>query len=219
MSIGRLLLAVVSVLVLFGVAQRVLDRMQLTDRGALLITAAIFFGGLLPDIRLGRLAVNVGGALVPFLTAVYLLIKTDTAREAWRAVVGSLITAALVFMLGRVMPDEPERMVIDANYVYGLAGGLVAFVLGRSRRAAFISGVMGVLLADVLVGVINWKNGIGQTLQLGGAGAMDVIVISGLAAVLLAELAGEITERFSRREEKARNALEEAPVRRREKAK
>ena len=46
MSIGYILLAVASILVLLGVGQRVLDKMQLTDRGALVIIAAIFVGGL-----------------------------------------------------------------------------------------------------------------------------------------------------------------------------
>jgi hypothetical protein len=40
--------------------------------------------------------------------------------------------------------------------------------------------------------------GVRQPLYLGGAGMMDVIVISGLSAVLLAELVGELLERISR---------------------
>ena len=39
MSLGRILLLAVSVLVLFGVGQRVLDKMRLTDRQALFFMA------------------------------------------------------------------------------------------------------------------------------------------------------------------------------------
>ena len=39
---------------------------------------------------------------------------------------------------------------------------------------------------------------LGAVLVVGGAGALDVVVISGLTAVLLAELVGEIVERVSR---------------------
>ena len=46
MSTGMLVLTVVAVLVFFGVAQRVLDRMRLTDRQALLLVAAMFVGTL-----------------------------------------------------------------------------------------------------------------------------------------------------------------------------
>ncbi|MBR6524983.1 MAG: DUF1614 domain-containing protein [Clostridia bacterium] len=219
MSIGLVLLSVVSVLILFGVAQRVLDKMQLTDRAALLIAAAIFFGGLLPNIEIGRVSLNVGGALVPLGVCIYMLLKTDTAREFWRALAGSVITAALVFFLGRLLPDEPEKIWIDPNYVYGIAGGIVAYILGRSRRAAFICGVLGVLLADIAVGVMNWVKGIDQQLMLGGAGALDVVVLSGLIGVLLSELVGEVIERIARRDEQSRREQYESRSRRREKAK
>ncbi len=198
MSISLILLAAVSALVLLGVAQRVLDRMQLTDRAALSIAAAIFFGSLIPDIRLGPVLFNVGGFLVPLGVCVYLLIKTDTAKEVNRALIGSVLTGAAVFLMGRWLPSEPEQMLVDPHYLYGIAGGVIAYILGRSRRAAFICGVLGVTLADIATAAINWAQGIDSTLSLGVAGAMDTIVISGLLAVLLAELAGEIIERMAR---------------------
>ena len=206
MSIGLILLALVSALVLFGAAQRVLDRMQLSDRAALLIAAAIFLGGLIPDIRLGRVAVNLGGAAVPLGVCVWLLVKTDTRKELLRALIGSVLTAVAVFLLGRLMPAEPEQIVIDPHYAYGLAGGAIAYLLGRSRRSAFICGVLGVVLADIATAVINWNQGIRQTLVLGGAGAMDTVVVSGLLAVLLAELVGEIRERIARGQSRPVNA-------------
>lgn len=214
MSIGLILLAAVSALVLFGVAQRVLDKMQLTDRGALLIAAAIFLGGLMPDIRIGLVSVNLGGAVAPLGVCVWLLIKTDTKKEFWRAVIGSVLTGAIVFALGKIMPDEPERIVIDPNYVYGIAGGAAAYALGRSRRAAFICGVLGVVLADIAVGVVNWSSGIKQTLYLGSAGSMDVVVLSGLIAVLLAELIGELIERAVRPHQRENKDPVATPVKR-----
>ena len=218
MSIGYILLAVASILVLLGVGQRVLDKMQLTDRGALVIIAAIFVGGLLPNVELGQVSLNIGGAVVPLGVCVYLLIRTDTSREFWRAVIGSLITAGLVFALGRVLPDEPESMAVDLNYIYGLAGGAVAYLLGRSRRAAFICGVTGVLLADTAVALVNWAGGVGQRLVLGGAGLMDVTVISGFTAVLLSELVGEVIERGVRANRRENSDPVDTPVRRKEKA-
>ena len=198
MAVGLILLSAVSILVLLGVAQRVLDRMQLSDRAALIIAAAIFFGGLAPDIRIGMVSVNLGGALIPLGVCVWLLIKTDTGKEARRALLGSVLTGAAVYALGRLLPAEPEKMTIDPNYLYGLAGGLIAYLLGRSRRAAFICGVLGVILADIAVAVINWANGVNTYLVLGGAGAMDTMVISGILAVLLSEFIGEARERASR---------------------
>ena len=62
MSTGMLVLTVVAVLVFFGVAQRVLDRMRLTDRQALLLVAAMFVGTLLPNVELGQVSLNLPDA-------------------------------------------------------------------------------------------------------------------------------------------------------------
>jgi len=197
MSVGMIALTVLALLILFGVAQRVLDRMRLTDRQALILVAAMFIGGLIPDIPLGRVSVNIGGALIPAAVCVYVLAKAGTGKERARALIGSVITGVAVYLLGRFLPSEPETIGFDPNYIYGPVAGLVAYIAGRSRRAAFVSGVLGVLLADIAVAALNWGAGIDQPLHLGGAGMLDAVVISGLLAVLLAEFVGEALERVS----------------------
>lgn len=197
MPIGYILLIVVALLIVFGVAQRVLDRLRLTDRQALLFVAAIFIGGLIPDIRLGRVTVNIGGALVPLALCVYLFVKADTAKERWRSILAAVLSAAAVYGVGRLWPSEPSTMPFEVNYLYGLVAGFIAYVFGRSRRGAFIGGVVGVLLADAFQGIMNSYNGLTATpINFGGGGALDVVVLSGLIAVLLAEIIGEIRERM-----------------------
>ena len=199
MSIGLFLLVAIAVLILFGVAQRVLDKLRLTDRQAILFAALIFLGGLIPDIRVAPLfSFNIGGALVPLALCVYLLIKADTTWETVRALLSTLITGAAVFLLGRFLPSEPDAMLIDPSYLYGLAAGFFAFLFGGSRRGAFVSGALGVLLADTFQATLNWRQGIMQPLTLGGAGAMDAVIISSFIAVLLSELVGELIERSYR---------------------
>ncbi len=197
MSIGMILLTVLALLILFGVGERVLDRMHLTDRQALFMVAAIFVGGWLPDIEIGRVSVNIGGALVPLGLCVYLLVRAGTGKERVRALVAAVLTGAAVYLIGRLMPADPIQTIVDPNYVYGLAAGVIAYLLGRSRRAAFFAGVVGVLLADIAVAALNWSRGIDQTLHLGSAGVLDAVVISGLLAVLLAEFIGEAIERMT----------------------
>ncbi len=199
MSIGFILLAVVSVLILFGVAQRVLDRLRLTDRQALLFAALIIVGGLLPEIPVTPLfSVNIGGALVPVGLCAFLLARAGTGRETGRALAASVLTGVAIYLMGRLLPEEPEQAFADYNYLYGLAGGAIACVFGRSRRGAFIAGVLGAVIADMWAAVDVWRRGVAQPLALGGAGALDVVVVSGLTAVLLAEFAGELIERMSR---------------------
>ena len=199
MSTGLILLVIVGILVGFGVAQRVLDRLRLTDRQALFLVLALLVGGLLPDLPLGEnLSLNVGGALVPLGLCAYLLIKADSSKEIIRTLVASALTGAAIYFLGKMLPDEPEAAFMDFNYLYGLVAGIVAYLFGRSRRGAFVAGVLGAVIADVWSAVEVWMQGVSQPLRLGGAGAMDVVVISGIVAVLLAEFLGELLERMSR---------------------
>ena len=199
MSVGLTLLVIVTILVLLGVCRGVLDKMGLNDRQALIITGALFVGGLIPDIPLGgEVYVNIGGALIPLAVCVYLIVRAGTAKERVRALIGALVTGLAVYWLGRFMPDEPEAIAFDPNYRSGLAGGLTAYLLGRSRRGAFVAGVLGVMGADIYQAVELRARGVNQALHLGGAGAVDVIVIAGLTGVILAEVVGEIIERVTR---------------------
>lgn len=217
MSVGMVLLTVVAILVFFGVAQRVLDKLRLSDRAALVLIALMFFGTLIPNISIGPVTFSIGGAVIPTGICLYLLIRAGTAKERVRAILGSLITAGIIYAIAHFMPGEPERIVIDPMYLNGLAGGIVAYLLGRSRRAAFICGVLGVLWADIAVALVNWNRGVNQPLVLGGAGVFDAMVISGIIGVVLAELVGEILERFARGNERPVHSAIENPVRRKEK--
>lgn len=199
MTIGLVLLVIVGILILFGVGQRVLDKLRLTDRQALLAIALILIGGFIPNIQITeRFAFNIGGALIPLILCAYLWIKADTALEKARCLAAVLATGAVVYALGRFMPNEPEEIVIDPGYMHGLAAGVIGYLFGQSRRGSFIAGVVGVTLSNVAAAIYAWNRGASQQLILGGAGAFDVIVITGIVAVLLSELIGELIERASR---------------------
>ena len=199
MSIGLIVLIIVGLLVIFGAGQRALDRLRLNDKQALLFIALIIGLGFVPDIPLGgNVTVNLGGCVIPLILCSYLFVRAGTWMERGRAIAASLVTGVVCYIIGRYTANEPETITFDPNYLYGVAGGVVAYLFGRSRRAAFIAGVTGVLIADVIASIEVWSQGLDQTLALGGAGAYDAVVISGILAVLLAELIGEIAERAAR---------------------
>lgn len=197
MSIGMILLIVIALLILFGVLERVLDRMALTDKQALVLVALIFIGGWLPDLTFGRVTVNIGGALIPLGVCVYLFFHAGTGKERLRCVVASVIAAAAIWAISRYFPADPISMPFDPMILYGVCGGIIAWILGRSRRSAFIAGVLGVILADVATGLGLWMRGVNQSISLGGAGALDAIVLSGVIGVALCELFGEMMERIT----------------------
>lgn len=216
MSVGMILLTVVAILVFFGVAQRVLDKMYLSDRMALLLIGLMFFGTLIPNITLGRVSFSLGGTLIPVGVCVYLFAKAGTGKERIRALIGAVVTAGIIYALSMFLPNEPEKMWIDPMYLYGVVGGLVAYLLGRSRRGAFICGVLGILLADVAQAVVNWSRGIDQTLVLGGGGVFDAMMFSGILGVVLCELIGEIVERMARGTTPPEHSQIETPVKHKE---
>ncbi|MDK2902479.1 MAG: hypothetical protein PWQ93_398 [Clostridiales bacterium] len=197
MTFGLVALIAIAILIVFGVAQRVLDKLRLSDTAALLFVGAMIVGTFLPDIPLGfGMSINIGGGIVPIILAVYLLVKAETSTERNRAIIASFIAGAAVFLVGRLFPSEPETMPIDPMYIYGIMAGLIAYLFGRSRRSAFIAGIMGMIIADVAQALTNLASGITAPVSIGGAGMFDATVISGLLAVLLAELVGESREKL-----------------------
>jgi len=128
------------------------------------------------------IAINVGGAVIPTLLSLYLVVKNGLWAPSLVAVA---VVAAIVHALAR-----PVRGVGIA--VPGLVPPLVAATtaLAMSRRSApalaYVAGSLGTLIgADLLnLGRIQ---GLGAPIaSIGGAGTFDGIFMSGILAVLLA---------------------------------
>lgn len=197
MPVGLVILLAVSALVYFGVFQRVLDRMGLTDTIALVFIAAILIGSYLPEIPLGdNFGINIGGALIPLILAIYLISRAGTWKERWRAIIASLITAVIMVGVMRIIPLEPTYGgFIDPTILLGLIAGIIGYLAGRSRRSAFVAGIMGIVLSDIYTRLEVFVQGVRGTTIIGGAGIFDAVVLSGIVAVLLAETLGELIER------------------------
>ncbi|MDH7478958.1 MAG: DUF1614 domain-containing protein [Syntrophomonadaceae bacterium] len=194
--IGMLLLVVVSILIYFGLAHRILDRMRLSDRTALGILVLMAIGSFI-DIPLGgQASINLGGGLVPIGLAIYIIARAGTTWEWVRALLSAGLTAGAVYGVERLMSPEPENLIIDPIYVYPLVAGVVAYLIGRSRRTAFVAATLGIVLLDL--GQYLWmvRTGMVERISIGGAGVFDAIVIAGIIAVLLAEIVGETRERL-----------------------
>ncbi|HZJ77019.1 MAG TPA: DUF1614 domain-containing protein, partial [Oscillospiraceae bacterium] len=158
MSGGMILLIVVTVLILMGLGHRVLDRLRLSDKAALAILIAIVVTTIfVPDIKLtDNISFNIGGFVIPVGLAVYLFVKADTGKEKIRSVIGAIAAGIAIYLVQRfVLPAEPEKLPMDPNHVYPIVGAVVAYALGRSRRGAFIAGVIGVVISDLIQLILN----------------------------------------------------------------
>ena len=199
-NISMLALIAVTALLYLGFLHRVLDRMRLTKTEALVILLAMLGAGFMPNIAIYRgLSLNVGGALIPVAVALYLIITADEAAEKRRALITSGIVAILVYSSDKILPLEPGAtgFDIDPLFVPAIIAAATAYILGRSRRSAFIGGVFGVILTDLLAWVENLLFIQAEVpIVLGSTGVFGAAVIGGMGAVLLAELVGEILERL-----------------------
>lgn len=215
---GLIALVVVSILIYFGVAHRVLDRLRLSDKAALAVIAAIIVGSFIDIPITSRITINLGGIIAVGL-AVYILIGAGTALEKIRAIIAAAVTALVLFLAGRFLGAQPEQIFIDPIYIYPLTAGIVGYLAGRSRRGAFFAAVFGVLALDVGQYIYLVTNNVRGTVAIGGAGAFDSLILAGLLAVFLAELIGETLERIQggpetegRPEELIRNLQEPEPA-------
>ncbi len=198
MNAGMVLLLVVAILIYFGLAQRALDRLRLSDRAALLFLASMIVGGFLPDIPLfAGVSINIGGGIVPLVLVFYLWSKAEKA-EINRSIVALLITALVVYAATKLMPLEPtHNLFLDPLYIIAIIAGLVAYLTGRSRRGSFIAGSMAIILNDIAAQVENTLAGVGSAIAIGGAGVFDAVVLAGIIALGLAEFIGETAEKIS----------------------
>lgn len=217
MPVGPILLTILIVLVYFGLLEGVLDRMRLTTRQALLLALTMLLGSAVEIDLAPGLTINLGGGVIPLGLVIWLLVTADEWYEPVRAVAAGLVTAGAVYMIGRFFPPgEPTELnlfFMDAQYLYGLVGGLVGYSAGRSRRSAFCAGVLGVILADLAhyAGYLTAAPQRDIVTMIGGGGFQDTAVVAGVLAVLLAELIGETRELLQGGPAAKRTETEEPP--------
>lgn len=200
LAIGLIILFVVAVLIYFGLLHRVLDRMRLNDRQALIIIGLMVVASFinLPLFQDGlQVSLNVGGALVPLIVAVYLLVTASETVEWVRALIATAVTTLVLVAVNRIMDfNPPQEVFIDPLWLFGIVAGISGYLAGRSRRSAFIAGTLGIVLLDVVHLVRAVIEGVPATVAVGGAGIFDATVLAGLIAVGLAEAVGEVRERL-----------------------
>ncbi|MDO9574826.1 MAG: DUF1614 domain-containing protein [Candidatus Contubernalis sp.] len=200
MATGMVLLVVIGVLIYLGFAQRILDKMRLTDRQAFLFIGAVLIGTFIPDIPItDNVGINIGGGVLPILLIGYLLVKADTVKEKKRAVTALIVATVVVYGATKIIPVEPTyNFFLDPMYIFALLAGIVGYLAGRSRRSAFIAGTGAMILTDVVSRIEVALIGGQSSLVIGGAGMFDGIIIAGLIAVSLAEIVGETREHIQR---------------------
>jgi uncharacterized membrane protein len=133
----------------------------------------------------------VGGALIPTLVSLYLLIKN---RLYVRGLVGVGLVTVVVHLLAQPIPGVGIGIPI---FIPPLVSAAVALILSRRQAPplAYIAGSLGSLLgADILN--LHKIQGLGAPVaSIGGAGTFDGVFLSGILAVLLTPFSGPAPDR------------------------
>jgi uncharacterized membrane protein len=131
------------------------------------------------------LAVNVGGAVIPTLMSIYLMLRYQLFA---RAAIAVLIIALVIH--SSATPVRGVGIAVPV-FVPVVVTAILAFILSREYAAplAYIGGSMGTLIGADLMN-LGKINGLGAPVaSIGGAGTFDGIFLTGILAVLLAGIA------------------------------
>ena len=130
------------------------------------------------------IAVNIGGAVIPTVMSIYLLVT----RQLWAQ--GAIATAAVALILHWLANPVPGLGIAVPVFLPALATAVVASLISRVNTAplAYIAGSMGTLIGADLTN-LDKVAGLGAPVaSIGGAGTFDGIFLTGILAVLLASL-------------------------------
>ncbi|MFN3477593.1 MAG: DUF1614 domain-containing protein [Candidatus Methylomirabilales bacterium] len=128
------------------------------------------------------IAVNVGGAVIPTLLSLYLLVKHGMYG---RGLVGVAIVAAVAHWMAQPVRGMGIAVPI---FVPPLVAAGTALLLARQSAPAlaYIAGSLGTLIGADLFN-LGKIQGLGAPIaSIGGAGTFDGIFLTGILAVLLA---------------------------------
>lgn len=146
------------------------------------------------------IAVNVGGAVIPTLLSIYLVVRH---RMYVRGPIGTAIVALAVHQIAYAVPGVG---IATPTLAPPLIAATVALLLGWRSAAplAYVAGCMGTLIGADLMNLGEIQGMGAPVASIGGAGTYDGIFVTGILAVLL-------TWSPTRRAQRANNSDSTAP--------
>jgi uncharacterized membrane protein len=129
-------------------------------------------------------AINLGGAVIPTLLSVYLLLKNGMVGRSALAV---LVVAAVVQRMAQ--PVRGVGIAVPTFVPPLVATGAALLLAERSTSAvAYVAGVLGTLIGADLLNLERIQGLGAPIVSIGGAGTFDGVFVTGIIAVLLTGL-------------------------------
>jgi uncharacterized membrane protein len=140
-----------------------------------------------------RLAINVGGAIIPVSISVYLLYNSVMMLDPAivpLAFIGTILVSGFVKMVARPVRGIGIVTPFFIPPLAALASGLLLSTLSPEPIAAaiiaYVSGTFGTLIGADIANLHRLKELASPMVSIGGAGTFDGVFLSGIIAALLA---------------------------------
>lgn len=147
-------------------------------------TENFFFKNLYPRniVEKTVIAVNFGGAVIPILVSIFLILKSDV--PIWKLFIAIIIVTLICHKFARPIPGLGISIPL---FIPPLASAVVAMLLSHTYAPviAYVSGVLGVLIGADILNLNKIKNLGAPMASIGGAGTFDGIFLTGIISVLL----------------------------------
>jgi len=139
-------------------------------------------GRVRTDTRI--VAANVGGAIVPTVLSVYLIVHDSLG---WDALIATVAVAVIVHFFARIVTGVG---IVVPTLIPPAAAVLVAATIGITAIAAlaYVAGTLGTLIGADLFNLRHINDLDAPVISIGGAGTFDGIFVTGILAVLIAAL-------------------------------
>ncbi|MDD2283686.1 MAG: DUF1614 domain-containing protein [Syntrophaceticus sp.] len=205
-----LLIPLLLLLLFFNVATFSFSRLGMSQSGAFLFLTASIIGSLIniplsrrrvrvynrqgnllsmfffyypPAVQEQVICINVGGAGLPALLSLYLLL--GGRAPLWPTLFAFIAVTIVAKMMSRPKPGVGIVMPAFIPPLVAAAAALILAPGGSTAPVAYVAGTMGTLIgADLL----NWRafqSLGGQMISIGGAGIFDGVFLVGIIAAFL----------------------------------
>lgn len=188
MTIGLIILGVLAILIFFGVTERFFRKIGIANWIAFLLVLALVIGALIPNIVIRNMvSINVSGFIIPFVIMIILAALIGWNKELARAMLAVVAVAGIAVAVRMLIKPTNISMIVTASVVVGFVGGAIAYLVGQTRLSTLVATMGGIVIGDLIVGLINRFALGGTNIALGASGVFDSIIIASIFGIILVE--------------------------------
>ena len=211
--IGLVTLAVVAVIIFFGLTAKYFENMGVPNWVALLIVLAFSVAAVFPPLMTNAVSLSFAGFVLPLLLGIVAMAALGFTSNLARAAIGTLAIAGVTVAARVAYEPFDYSSAIPSILIVGIVGGVASFAICGNRLSMLASLTVGVVLGDFISAMLFRfvTDSTGGLLRLGVFGIFDAVVVGAVVGAVTLEIVGLII-RARARAPKARKSLAVVPA-------